>query len=346
LPGLGSAIGDWGSFMKTRGSRPARWAIAALVVCGFLFLAAPAFGYTITGTVTSFATGQPVAGVELQLWKYSTDSGSWVRPGIYAESGADGTYSMSFNDDGQYRVECYNSTIYADQWWNHATSEDLAFSITVPGDSLTGIDFSLFSSKTATAVGLSAPSVCAYRSATLTGSLKDADDNPLAGRVVTIKASTSADWAEIGSTTTDAAGKYTFSATPSSATDYQVVFDEEATYAGSSSGIVSVLPRVSLSKPSGPTTTRTTTTFTCDTFLKPRHTAGTSAVTFQCDRLVSGHWLTKKTVKAKAASYSSYTKCTAGGPPGGKGLWWARHFHAADAGNAKTMSVWRTIKVR
>ena len=326
--------------------RPAHLAIAAIVVCCVLTLAAPALGYTIGGTVTAFGTGDPVSGVELQLWNYSTTSSSWVRSGIYAESGADGTYALNFYDLGQYRVQCYNSDVYAEQWWNQAATMELATVITVPGDALTGIDFVLNPQKTATSISLSGPSVCAYRSAKLTGSLKDAGDQPLGGKTVKIQASSAgSDWTDAGTATTTDAGAYTFSATPSRATSYRAVFAEDATYAGATSGVASVLPKVSLSKPTGPTTTRTTTTFTCTTLLKPRHTAGTYPVTFQCQRLVSGHWLTKKTVKAKASNSSSYTKCTARIRLGTKGSWRIRAEHAADAANARTLSAWRSTKV-
>lgn len=334
--------------MKTRsGPRRARWisvTLVALVLLSGLAAAAPAYAYTISGTVTSAANSQPVFDAELQLWKWSTESQSWVRPGFYTGSGIDGSYSFNFSDDGTYTVQCYNTDGFAEQWWNAVPTQGLASSIVVPGGTLTDIDFVLWAAKAETDLTLDAPTTCAYKSATLTGSLTS-DTTGLAGKKVTIKYWTATGWKAAGSDTTDAAGLYTLHVTPAKATTYQAVFAEDATYAGTTSPTASVLPRVYLTKPAGPATARTSTTFTSALYLKPRHTAGTRPVSIECQRYESGKWVTKKSVKAKAANYSTYTKCTARVQLGLKGSWRIRAVHAEDAQNAKTTTSWRTIKV-
>lgn len=123
------------------------------------------------------------------------------------------------------------------------------------------------------------------------------------------------------------------------------VFAEDATYAAAASASAMVLPRVYLTKTSGPTRARTTTIFTSSCFLKPRHAAGTYPVSIECQRYVSGKWVTKQTVKAKAANYSTYTKCSARAQLGTKGSWRIRAVHAQDSLSAKTLGAWRSIKV-
>ena len=51
-------------------------------------------------------------------------------------------------------------------------------------------------------------------------------------------------------------------------------------------------------------------------------------------------------MKAKAANYSTYTKCSARIRLSKKGSWRILAVHAADALNASTTSVWRAIKVK
>jgi hypothetical protein len=331
--------------MKRRSSpRSARWLVAALVVLGCLIFAAPALAHSISGTVTSFATGQPVFGAELQLWKWSTTSSVWVRPGVYAVSSADGTYALSFNDDGQYRVQCYNTPGFAEQWWYQAASIDGATTITVPGDTLTGIDFALTSPKPATSLAMDLPATCAYRALTVSGHLTSGT-TPLAGKTVVIKYADSSDMGILAEVTTNAAGLFTYPANPAVSTTYQAVFEGDGDYAACDTPLAVVLPRVYLTKPTGPAATRTTTTFTAACYLKPRHTAGTYPVTIQCQRSISGKWVTKKTVKAKATNYSTYTKCAVRIRLGTKGTWRIRSVHARDAQNAMTTSAWRTIKV-
>jgi hypothetical protein len=197
----------------------------------------------------------------------------------------------------------------------------------------------------ATSLTLTAPMVCEYGWAILSGSLKDADAQPLADTTVTVQYFASGAWRTFGSTTTDAAGAYVYAAAPTTGTTYQAVFAGNSTYAGSASASAPVIPRVLLSKPAAPRSTRTTTSFACSCYLMPQHPAGSPAVSFECQRCASGHWITKKMVPAVATDSSDYTACFARIRLNAKGSWRIRSVHAADAGNAATTSGWLSVKV-
>lgn len=324
------------------------WAgrIAAGIAACVLAAATTAPAHTISGTVTSAVGGGAISGAALQLWYWDQTDQAWYRKGIYASSAADGAYALSFYDDGTYRVQCYNTPGHADQWWDHVATADQATSLTVPGATLTGIDFALAATKAATNLTLAAPAVSTYRAVTLTGLLTDAGGIALSGETVTIRAATTGSFADIGSAITDGAGEYSFEAKPGVKTTYQAFFAEDAVYGAATSVPVEVLPRVYLTKPTGPAHAGLTTIFTSVSDIMPRHTAGTFPVYIECQRYESGNWVTKKKVKAKAATYlTKYSRCSARIQLGAAGSWRIRAVHASDALNATTASTWRPITV-
>jgi hypothetical protein len=201
------------------------------------------------------------------------------------------------------------------------------------------------SPQTATTLTLSAPSVSRYGSAVLSGSLKSVASNALANETVTIRYWAGA-WKTFGSATTNTNGAYAIAAAPTTKTTYQAIFAGDSTNAGSTTTTATTLPMVYLSKPTAPKATRTTTTFTCSCLLKPRHAAGKYPVIFLCQHYVSGHWVNKLAFKARAANYSSYTKCSARMRLSAKGSWRICAVHLADSLNAATASGWRSVKVR
>lgn len=91
----------------------------------------------------------------------------------------------------------------------------------------------------------------------------------------------------------------------------QVVFAGDSNYAGAASATAPVIPKVLLSKPAAPRSTRTTTSFTCSCYLMPKHPAGSPAVSFERQRYASGHWIPNKMVPAFATDSSDYTACFA-----------------------------------
>jgi hypothetical protein len=327
------------------GSRWIRAAIALIVLACLLAAAGPASAHTITGTVRDAVTLSPIFDAELQVWYWDVEDQTWYRLGVYAGSHADGTYSLSFSSDGTFLVECYGVDGYADEWYSNAATQAAATSLALPGATSTGIDFCLHATGSGSNLTLTAPSVCAYRSAKLTGALKDGAGVAVAGATVTVEYLAGAEWMAAGSDVTDAAGAYAVTATPTTLTSYRTVFAGDGSHPATTSATSVVLPRVYLSRPAAPQRVHPTTTFTCSTLLKPRHEKGGYPVSFQCQRYIAGKWVTKKTVKAKAADYQTFTKCSARLRLGTKGSWRIRAVHLADAGNAKTLSSWRAVRV-
>jgi hypothetical protein len=199
--------------------------------------------------------------------------------------------------------------------------------------------------QTATTLALTAPSVCAYGSAKLRGTLRSASSQPLAGAPVVIRRTTGGPWTTVGTATTDASGAFRFAVAPTTTVAYQAIFAGDDTNAATTSAPRATLPKVSLSKPTAPKSTRTTTTFTAACYLKPHHAAGKYAVIFEFQQRVSTHWVTKGALKARAANSRGYSKCSVKVRLPVKGWWRVRAIHPGDSLNATTSTGWRAVKV-
>lgn len=206
-------------------------------------------------------------------------------------------------------------------------------------------DAAAVQSQTATALTLTVPSVCPYQSARLSGTLRGASSQPLAGAPVIIRRTTGGPWTTVGTATTDAYGAFRFAVAPTTIVAYQAIFAGDDTNAATTSAPVATLPKVYLSKPTAPKSTHTTTTFTAACYLKPHHAAGKYAVIFEFQRRVSTHWVTKGALKARAANYRGYSKCSVKVRLLVKGWWRVRAIHLADSLNATTLTGWRAVKV-
>ncbi len=335
--------------MFTRSNRrAAAFAVAIVACCLALAVAAPAFAYTITGSVVNSATSAPLGGLKVKTWYWHDGDQAWY-VGSYAETIGDGSYSFTIYDAGKYLVHVYQNDGWADQWWNLASTESSATTITIPGDTLTGIDFRLVAPKPQPTVTIVAPSTCSYASAKLSGYLTY-NSTPLANRPVKILWWSNGGYGTAGTDVTDSDGKWTLSVKPKYATDYQAVFEETAEYAYSTSYIESTLPMVSLTKPAGPSSAKTSTTFTSYSYLKPRHTSGTKPIYIACQRKESGKWITKKSVLATAKNVTlsgvKASKCSAKIRLTKKGSWRLVAVHSKDALNAKATSSKRYITVK
>ena len=229
------------------------------------------------------------------------------------------------------------------------TTLDLRFEQGPPGrPALHGIihwDAAATQSQTATTLTLGTPAVSAYRSAKVSGTLTDASAQPVAGATVTIRRTSGGPWATAGTATTDANGHYSFTATPTAVTAYQSFFVGDDTQAASTSAPAATLPRVYLSKPSAPRSARLGATITCSCYLKPHHTAGKYALLFEFERRVSGRWVVEGALRAKAATYHGYSKCSTKVSLLIRGWWRVCAVHPADSLNATTLGPWRAIKV-
>lgn len=333
----------------TGGKKAAMWLIAAAVFCTMVAASATtALAYSITGYVTKAVGGAAVQGAELQVWQYSEASSSWIRPGIYAESGSDGSYTLSFYDTGKYRVQCYNVDGYYEQWWDLAATPNAATTLTVPGSTLTDIDFHLnaiAAPKKMTAITMRAPATCAYRSAVVTGTLTS-EGLAMSGRQVVLERYSGGIWKPVATKPSTSSGYYAFVATPTVVTRYRVRFAGDSTYAECASSSKVVWPRVSLTVPTAPSTAHKTTYFTSVAYLKPKHAAGTYPVLVRCQHKESGIWVTRRTYLMKASNYSTFTKVVKRFRLSLKGSWRIRAEHAKDSLNAATLTAWRPITIR
>ena len=150
---------------------------------------------------------------------------------------------------------------------------------------------------------------------------------------------------------TTPSGAFAFVVAPSTATCYRVVFaGSSCRYLASASQAVCVAPRVYLSTPTAPAIASRSKSFFSYALLKQRHAAGGYPAKLQCDRYERQSngtytWVLRKTVSAKAANYSAYTKVTAAVSLPLSGRWRIRAYHPADSLNAETCSGYRYLNV-
>jgi hypothetical protein len=151
---------------------------------------------------------------------------------------------------------------------------------------------------------------------------------------------------------TAAGGAFSFTVAPTTKTFYRVTFaGSGGYYQAANSAKIYLIPRVYLTAPTAPSVAYRNRAFTSTALLKPRHTARTYAVKLQCyryERQRNGtyKWVLRKTISAKAANYSSYTKVAARLSLPSAGKWRLRAYHAADTKNAVTYSSYRYLRVR
>ncbi len=176
--------------------------------------------------------------------------------------------------------------------------------------------------------------------ATLSGTLTSGG-SPVAGKTIAILPSSKGT-----TTTTDASGNFSFSASPSVKTTYTLQYAGEGEYEGSSAQVV-VTPYAKVTTPVVPSSIKHTKSFKAYTYLYPKHTAGTTAMTFYFQKKNSkGTYVTVKTVTAKAADYSSArSKVTSPSVKLKAGKWRVRAKHV-DAGHATTYSARKYFTVK
>ena len=190
-----------------------------------------------------------------------------------------------------------------------------------------------------------APSVCRYGHASISGTLGDAATQPLSDASVSILSTEGGSWGVLASATTNASGAFSVAAHPTKATWYQAVYAGDPTCSGSTSAAVKILPKVFLSKPAAPRSARTTTSFLCSSTLKPRHPKGSHPILFECQHRQAGRWLTFGTVWARAADSAAGSKCSAKIRLTVKGAWRIRAVHETDDDNAATATGWHSVRV-
>lgn len=197
-------------------------------------------------------------------------------------------------------------------------------------------------------ISLTAPQDCAYGASTrVSGNLR-AGSAGMVGKTVHLMSATTQGgvYTRVRSATTGAGGAYSFSMpAPSAKTYYRVVFTGGAGYDVAMSADTYVRPRVSLTVPAAPTTAGRGAAFTSAGYLKPRHTSGQYSTVLQVYRLSGTRWVYVKSVKARNANYSSYTRYSASMSLSTAGKYRIRAYHA-DAGHAPTYTGYRYVTVR
>jgi beta propeller repeat protein len=202
--------------------------------------------------------------------------------------------------------------------------------------------------KTPTVLTLAAPSTCAYSGpATITGMLKTTSGVALSGKSVTLqKSPNGTTWSSVKAITTSATGAFSVSAAPTVKTYYRVSFAGDATRAGCTSPVRSILPRVSLATPAPSATAYLNRTLAFSGYLKPRHTPGVKTAQLQFYRSEASVWVYKKTVYATNWDADAWTTYYDGSTAlSQRGSWRVRAYHPADTLNAATWSGWRTFTV-
>jgi len=176
----------------------------------------------------------------------------------------------------------------------------------------------------------------------LSGKTVDSTGTPVAGMPVVALTGSGA---TAGSGITAADGSYAINVRPSVRTYYTVVSLGNSFIASAQSARVLIDPKVYLTTPVSPSAVYLNRAFYSIGYLRPRHTAGTYPVLIKAYRKISGRWVLKKTVKAKASNYSSYTKYTARYYLPTRGYWKLVAYHDSTA-HYPTTSGARYITVR
>lgn len=179
-----------------------------------------------------------------------------------------------------------------------------------PADMTTDVRFVNYSAVEFSTIAAKASTKVPAYGATVwfTGSVRDSAGMAVAGAPVVAFTPTGA---IAGRATTRLDGTYTIGLKPSVKTTYTIVSLGTSYVASASSAPVTIDPKVYVSAPSAPSSVYRNRYCTSTGYLKPRHTAGTYPVVIKAYRKVSGVWVLKKTIKAKASNYYSYSKYTA-----------------------------------
>jgi beta propeller repeat protein len=188
---------------------------------------------------------------------------------------------------------------------------------------------------------VSMPSILSYNGrATVTGTFKDANGGPLAGKPVRIQySSNGVSWSSMPLATTTASGAFV-AYTPylTSARYVRVAFAGDADFPPAVSAATLIKPKVYLTNPAAPSHARLNTGFSVYGYLKPHHTSGTYPVRIYKYRYSSGTWRSYGYTSAKASNYSSFTKYSRLISLPKTGRWRLRTYTPADSGHAATWS--------
>lgn len=185
--------------------------------------------------------------------------------------------------------------------------------------------------------------------ASFSGSLTETDTTPRAGEQVRFQRRPygSSTWTTVATASVDASGAYSFSAKPAIRTDYRAYFDgepgEKLSYASS---MVTVKPRVSVSRPWAPTSVRRGTSFLTAGYVKPRQSSGSKTIRVYAQRYESGKWVTRRVYTAANSNYSTYSRYKTLMSLPSSGRWRLIAISRENSKNAYSKSSYRYLSVR
>lgn len=197
-----------------------------------------------------------------------------------------------------------------------------------------------------TTMTLAAPAECGYAATVrVSGVLKDYPSTPVTNAPVAIQYSYNNFATVAGSkaATTTASGSFSVTFAPTKKTWYRAVYAGDTARLGSKV-TRTVLPRVSLPKPSLRSPQVLGRSYLLRGTLKPRHTPGTR-IAIKAYRYSRGKYRYQKTYYAKIYDYGGYSKYSARIRLPRTGRWRLRAYHPADSMNAKTYSSYRYVRV-
>lgn len=187
-------------------------------------------------------------------------------------------------------------------------------------------------------LGPSAQVVGYGRAAVLSGELTSANEY-LPDIQVRLQRSATANgpWANDGDPIDTDDGSYQFIVKPGTRTFYRVVSQQTSEYWSSRSPAVSVTPQALVGNPVAPSVMRRTRYYTVTALMKPKHAARSYPIRIYKWRKIGTKWVSYGFVKARAANYGAYSRCSVRLRLAKKGKWRLLAYHA-DAGHAVSRS--------
>jgi len=199
-----------------------------------------------------------------------------------------------------------------------------------------------------TIIAFSAPSVSAYASAKVTGTLKDKSGRALSGRSVVIEYLSGSTWKSAATIYTNQSGAFTRTLAPKARTTYRARFAGDGYCYGAISRSRIVLPRVRLTRATSWTSLSVDKTYYAKGYIEPRHYPTSGKVRIYAYRKASnGKYYYKASFAASYSYYSvSKTRYRAGIKLPYRGSWRIRAYHPADTRNAATWGGYDYLTVK
>jgi hypothetical protein len=202
----------------------------------------------------------------------------------------------------------------------------------------------------ATALTIAAPSITSYRSAVVSGYLKDQSGRPIAGQTVSIFGND----LKVADVVTDASGRYAKTMTPTSAITYQARFAGTSSLSAQASTQITVIPRARLTRITSWTTLSLNKTYYAKGYIEPRHDSTEGKVVVKAyKRRSNGTYPSLSTPTKTFSAYSKYvyyssskTKYQVPLKLTSRGYWKIVVLHAADQRNAATYGSADYVRVK